>query len=113
MITSLVLAALMVGASQQTGSLSGVITDTASRRLPGATLVTTSDDEVVRRTTTDLNGRYYFAGLPPGRYRIEVSMPGFEAKARDLTVVSAREEIWSGALLAGRRLAPVRLNAAS
>jgi hypothetical protein len=28
-------------------------------------------------------------------------MPGFEAKAGDLTVVSAREEIWSGALLVG------------
>ncbi len=101
MITSLVLAALMVGASQQTGSISGVITDTTSRELPGATLITTSDDGAVRRTTTDLNGRYHFAGLPPGRYRIEVSMPGFEAKGNDLTVVSAREEIWSGALLVG------------
>ena len=70
----------MVGASQQTGSISGVITDTTSRELPGATLITTSDDGAVRRTTTDLNGRYHFAGLPPGRYRIEVSMPGFEAK---------------------------------
>jgi hypothetical protein len=101
MITSLVLAALMLGASQPTGSFSGVITDTANRGLPGATLITISDDGVVRRTTTDLNGRYQFAGLPSGRYRIEVSMPGFEAKARDLTVVSAREEIWSGALLVG------------
>ena len=57
MITSLVLAALMVGASQQTGSISGVITDTTSRELAGATLITTSDDGAVRRTTTDLNGR--------------------------------------------------------
>lgn len=101
MITILVLAALMVGGSQQTGSVSGVITDTVSRGLPGATLTTTSDDGAVRRSTTDLNGRYHLAGLPPGRYRIEVSMPGFEVKARDLTVVSAREEIWSGALLVG------------
>lgn len=101
MVTSLVLAALMVGASQQTGSISGVITDTTTRGIPGATLITTSDDGAVRRTTTDWSGRYHFGGLPPGRYRIEVRMPGFEAKAKDLTVVSAREEIWSGALLVG------------
>jgi hypothetical protein len=104
MITNLVLAALFVGASQQPGSISGVITDTASRGLPGATLVTTSGDGVVRRTTTDLKGRFHFAVLAPGRYRTEVSMPGFEARARDLTVVSAREEIWSGTLLFGAPL---------
>jgi len=99
MITSLALAALMVGAGQLTGSISGVITDTTSRGLPGATIIATSDEGAVRRTTTDVNGRYSFAGLPPGLYRVEVSMPGFEARARELTVVSAREEIWSGALL--------------
>ena len=99
MVRSLVLAALMVSASQLTGSISGVITDTTSRRLAGATIIATADEGEVRRTTTDVNGTYHFAGLPPGLYRVEVSMPGFEAKARDLTVVSAREEIWSGALL--------------
>jgi hypothetical protein len=99
MVTSLVLAALLVGASQLTGSIAGVITDTSSRGLPGATIIATSDEGAVRRTATDVNGRYSFAGLPPGRYRIEASMPGFEAKAQALTVVSAREEIWSGALL--------------
>ncbi|MDQ3045606.1 MAG: hypothetical protein M3R06_10735 [Chloroflexota bacterium] len=50
MITILVLAALMVGPSQQTGSVYGVISETASRGLPGATLTTTSDDGTVRRT---------------------------------------------------------------
>ncbi len=101
MITSLMLAALLAGASQQTDSISGVITDTASRAVPGATLITTSADGAARRTTTDLNGRYQFAGLPPGRYRIEVRMSGFEARASDLTVVPARAAIWSGALLVG------------
>jgi hypothetical protein len=74
----------------------------ASFPIPGATLVTTAaDDGGVRRATTDRNGRYRFDGLPPGRYRIEVSMAGFEAKAEQLTVVPAREEIWGGALLVG------------
>ena len=99
MVTILGFSALMVGASQLTGSIAGVITDTTSRGLPGATIIATSDEGAVRRTTTDVNGRYSFAGLPPGAYRVEVSMPGFEARARDLSVVSGRDEIWSGALL--------------
>ncbi len=99
MIASLLAAALVVGASQQSGSISGVIVDTATLPVPGATLVVTADDSGVRRTTTDMNGRYRFDGLPPGRYRIEVSMGGFEARVGELTVAPAREEIWSGALL--------------
>ena len=99
MIASLLVAALVVGASQQGGSISGAIVDTANSPIPGATLVVTADDGVVRRTTTDINGRYRFDGLPPGRYRIEASMGGFEAKAGELTVAPAREQIWSGALL--------------
>ena len=101
MIASLMVAALVVGASQQSGSISGVIVDTVSFPIPGATLVVTADDGGVRRTTTDTNGRYRFDGLPPGRYRIEVSMGGFEARTGELTVVRAREAIWSGALLVG------------
>ncbi len=101
MIASLLVAALVVGASQQTGSISGVIVDTAGFPIPGATLVMTADDGGVRRTTTNVNGRYRVDGLPPGRCRIEVSMAGFQAKAGELTVVPAREEIWGGALLVG------------
>jgi hypothetical protein len=101
MIASLLVAALVVGASQQSGSIAGVIVDTAGFPIPGATLVTTADDGGVRRSTTDMNGRYRFDGLPPGRRRIEVSMAGFQARAGELTVVPAREEIWGGALLVG------------
>ena len=101
MIASLLVAALVVGASQQSSSISGVIVETAGFPIPGATLVTTADDGGVRRTTTDMNGRYRFDGLPAGRCRIEVSMAGFQAKTGELTMVPAREEIWGGALLVG------------
>jgi hypothetical protein len=99
MIASLFAAALVVAASQQSGSISGVIVDTARLPIPGATLVMTADEGGLRRATTDLNGRYRFDGLPPGRYRIEVSMGGFEGKTGELTVLPAREQVWSGALL--------------
>jgi hypothetical protein len=98
MIATLFVAALFVGASQQSGSISGVIVDTTRYPIPGATLVLAGDDGV-RRAPTDTNGRYRFDGLSPGRYRIEVSMGGFEAKAAELTVAPGAGEIWSGALL--------------
>jgi hypothetical protein len=99
MIGSLFAVALVVAASQSTGSVAGVIVDTTRFPIPGATLVVTADEGVVRRATTDVNGRYRFDGLPPGRYRIEASMGGFEGKAGEVTVLPARVEIWSGALL--------------
>jgi hypothetical protein len=99
MIASLLVAALAVGAGQQSGSITGVIVDTSRAPIPGATLVVTADEGGVRRTATDRNGRYRVDGLPPGRYRIEVSMGGFEARTGELTVAPARDEIWSGALL--------------
>ena len=108
MIASLLVAALVVGASQQTGSISRVIVDTAGFPIPGATLVMTADDGGVRRTTTNVNGRYRVDGLPPGRCRIEVSMAGFQAKAGELTVVPAREEIGAARSWSGRRSASTR-----
>src|SRR4051812_23863416 len=102
MIARLLVVALMVGASQPSGSISGVIVDTEGHPVPGATLVLKAGDGGVS-TTTDTNGRYLFARLSPGRYRIEVSMPGFEAKAGEVTVAPAGEETWGGALLVGPR----------
>jgi hypothetical protein len=69
MIGSLFAVALVVAASQSTGSIAGVIVDTTRLPIPGATLVVTADDNGVRRATTDMSGRYRFDGLPPGSYR--------------------------------------------
>lgn len=100
--TGLVLAVLAVlGASQNPASFSGVITDTAGRGLPGARITLASEDRALRTTVTDSIGRYRLDGLTPGRYRIEASMAGFEAKLTETTLLSGQDVDWSGALLVG------------
>lgn len=54
-------------------TLAGVVTDGAGAPLAGveATVV-----ELERRTRSDADGRFTFAGLPPGRYLLQLRLPG-------------------------------------
>jgi hypothetical protein len=99
----LTLAALVgLGASQnQPGSISGVITDTTGRGLPGATISAVSEDTELRTVVSDTTGRYRLSGLPPARYLIRAGMSGFVARVVERAVVSGSEAVWSGALLVG------------
>jgi hypothetical protein len=90
-----------LSASQPAGSVSGTITDTSGRALPGATITLTSADRRVRTTVTDAAGRYGIGGLPSGRYRIEAQMDGFDRKVSGISIGSARAAAWGGALLTG------------
>ncbi len=100
---SLALAAVVgLGASQnQPGSISGVITDTTGRGLPGATIAVVSEDTDLRTVVSDATGRYRLSGLPPARYLIRASLSGFVARVVERAVVSGSEAVWSGALLVG------------
>lgn len=84
---------------QQPASISGFITDTTGRGLPGATITVVSEDGARRPTVTDSAGRYRIDGLTPGRYSVEASMAGFDTKATVMRVSSGSGALWSGALL--------------
>ena len=91
-----------LSASQdRTGSVSGVLTDTTGRGLPGATIVVVSEQEEARQTVTNSAGAYHLGGLN-GRYRIEARMNGFVTKMGETVIGSGRDAIWSGALLVGQ-----------
>lgn len=47
--------------------------------LGGAKVTVAGPDGVVRETTADEGGRWVFADLPPGKYRVRVSADGFES----------------------------------
>lgn len=102
--TILVLLAMVpTGARQPAGSVAGTITDTSSEGLPGARVLLTAEDGRVCEATTSPLGRYKIDALPPGKYRIEAHMGGFETKVSAITVVAGKVADWSGALLlAGR-----------
>lgn len=60
-----------------TGTISGTVTD-GTATVPGAVVtVRDLDTNATHKMTTDVDGRFYFPGLPVGPYEIEIEKPGF------------------------------------
>lgn len=71
----------------QTGQLTGVVTDPNGAVLPGANVtITNLDTKITRQTRTTEEGFYSFQLLPPGKYRLEVTAPGFEKYEAEVTI---------------------------
>ncbi len=86
LLVSLLILGASAGASAQTqlGTIEGEITDRTGAVLPGVTVTTTSQERGVSRTTTsDAAGRFRFAAMPTGRYRLTTELSGF----RSVTIV--------------------------
>ena len=79
LIALLALASAPPAAAQATtGAIAGTITDTQGGVLPGVTLtVTNSDNGNTRSVVTEVDGKYRFAGLQPGRYEVRAELQGF------------------------------------
>ncbi len=62
-----------------TGTIEGTVTDTAGAVVPGATVKVSSPNLIRAQTaTSDSQGRYRFANLPPGKYAVIVeAVSGF------------------------------------
>jgi outer membrane receptor for ferrienterochelin and colicin len=59
-------------------TLKGTITDQQGALIPGAVVIATSIDKGLKRTaTTDSEGAYSIALLPPGAYKVEIEARGF------------------------------------
>ena len=85
------LVATLVHAQVQTGSITGVVSDTTGAILPGAT-VSLSGEKLIGGTqtrTADATGAYRFDRLPPGSYTLKFEMPGFKTVQRAGIVVNA------------------------
>ncbi len=61
------------------GVLTGVVTDQSGAAVANATVRATGDSGQVLTATTDANGVYSFATVPPGNYTIEVTSQNFNA----------------------------------
>jgi hypothetical protein len=74
------------------GSLTGLVRDASGALVPDARIVLTQVDTDVRQeVTTTGGGRYQFARIPPGRYRIEVTKTGFQTATVPEVVVTVNE----------------------
>jgi hypothetical protein len=89
--------ALLIGFStlpalaQSTSTVQGTISDSSGGVLPGVTVTVRNTATGVERTvTSDPAGQYLAAALPPGHYRIEAALSGFQAQTQEVDVDVAR-----------------------
>ena len=93
--TLLLLIAAALAAAQQThGTLRGLVTDELGAAIVGANVTLTDAGGTQKKTTTNGEGIYNFAGLAPGKYSIVVAAPGFApSDAKEVDVTTARQNV--------------------
>jgi hypothetical protein len=79
LIVLLAAPAVLLAQGSQAGNLQGQIRDESGGVLPGVSVSATSQERgFSRNSVTDGNGKFIFAGVPIGRYRVAASLSGFE-----------------------------------
>jgi hypothetical protein len=74
------LVAAPAAAQMTTGTISGNVVDTGGLAVPGASVtITNTETGATRSVTTDNEGAYLMTALPPGLYRVNVTMSGFRS----------------------------------
>ena len=88
------LTATLVAAQQARGSLRGLITDELGAAIVGANVTLTDATGVQKKTTTNGEGVYTFAGLAPGKYSLIAIAPGFATSdVKEIDVTGARQSV--------------------
>ncbi|PYR46099.1 MAG: TonB-dependent receptor [Acidobacteria bacterium] len=94
---AVVLVALLPGgavAQPGTGAIAGVIHDSSGATVPGATVSVANEDGGVGVVSVSSDvGAYRADSLPPGRYRLEASLDGFETVVRQVALAAAETAI--------------------
>ncbi len=82
---------LSAEAQQSSGTLRGQVADEFGGLIVGATVTVADQNGVEKTTTTDASGNYAFPSLPPGRYTLRATAPGFAAyENTELEVTAGR-----------------------
>ncbi len=76
------------------GTLNGNVTDASQSAVVGAKVVATEQQtNFTRDTVTNAAGAYIFAGIPPGTYKITVTMNGFQTYNQTGIVLTPEAQI--------------------
>ncbi len=87
-----------VGAS----TIQGSVTDSSGAVIPGAAITVTSlETNLQRSVTSNSAGLYALPNLSPGKYRLQVSMAGFQTNVRELELVVGQQLVLRTALVVG------------
>ena len=96
----LVCAALPAAALRATQSgplpLAGVVYDQSGAVLPGVDVALQDAQEFKWRATTNASGHFEFPPVQPGKYIVEISLPGFKSFRDEFTLTAARD--WDRAI---------------
>src|SRR5215216_1261536 len=90
----IVLGAALVAAQQSRGSLRGLVSDELGAVIGGANVTLTDATGAQKKTTTNGEGVYTFAGLAPGKYTLQAIAPGFApSESKEVDVTNARQSV--------------------
>ena len=90
----IILTATLVTAQQTRGSLRGLITDELGAAIVGANVTLTDATGTQKKTTTNGEGVYTFAGLAPGKYSLIAIAPGFApSDIKEVEITGARQSV--------------------
>src|SRR5262249_13536878 len=85
---------LCLGATAQTGGVSGTIRDSSGRRLPNTTVhLIELDNNATQTQTTGESGNFAFPQVKPGRYRIEAEAAGFKKFVQSDISVNVQQQV--------------------
>ena len=70
------------------GTISGAVSDATARKPVGGVKIVVEGKDLTVLTITGADGRFSVADLPPGKYKLQASKPGFQAKAAWATVTA-------------------------
>ncbi len=81
-----VLCALAAGMPGRAATIEGKVLDPAGRPVAGARISLLGKFEPLERRQTDSSGRYLFARLAPGTYRLVASSPGLTGSSKEIVI---------------------------
>ena len=70
--------------AQGRAAIQGTVQDTTGAVIPGATITATNTETNLQRSvTSNASGLYSITDLPPGRYRVQTTLGGFQTNIRE------------------------------
>src|SRR5580693_6440544 len=91
-----------VGPENGLAEVAGTVTDVSGAAVSGARVqIQRMEDKSSRNTVADAAGKFSFAALPPGRYRVQVESAGFRTSVRAISLAARDRGVLSATLQIG------------
>jgi len=90
----IILTAAIAAAQQARSTLRGLITDELGAAIVGANVTLTDASGAQKKTATNGEGVYNFAGLAPGKYTLQANATGFApSESKDVDITTGRQTL--------------------